>query len=130
MTKNQAELLSFLRLWFAETEVSPSYREICEALNWSSLNKVSKTVHSLKERGFIEMLPNRHRSIILKSIPVRGLETLLRATRNLLVEAEDKDWEAESIPVSANALFKLGLALAKAYPKTTHKIQETRNKSP
>lgn len=43
--------------------VSPSYEELRVGLNLSSKGEVSRLLHALKERGFINWLPARARSI-------------------------------------------------------------------
>lgn len=58
LTTRQAELLAYLR----ERDVTPSFSEIASALGWSK-SSAHRRVTELFERGFVEWLPNRVRSI-------------------------------------------------------------------
>lgn len=65
LTKRQAELLSFLKLYIAENEWGPSYDEMMTALGMSSRGNMSKLLLGLEERGEIRRIAGRSRAIML-----------------------------------------------------------------
>ena len=66
MTKRQSEALVFIRGYTAERGYSPSYQEIADALEMASKSGVHRIAHALMDRGLIELLPGRVRSIAIK----------------------------------------------------------------
>ena len=66
LTFKQNQLLSFLIKKIEENGVSPSYEEICKELSLKSKSGIHRIVKSLEERGYIERLKNRARSIAPK----------------------------------------------------------------
>ncbi len=67
LTRRQRQLLDFLKEYLDIHDYSPSFEEIAEHLNVSSLNGVSKHLRALEERGFIRRLSNQARSIQLRN---------------------------------------------------------------
>ena len=63
LTKKQKELLDFLRE--QEGEVSPSFDEMREALGLASKSGIHRLVKGLEDRGYINRIPNRKRTIRL-----------------------------------------------------------------
>ena len=63
LTKKQQELLKFLRKH--EGEVSPSFDEMREALGLASKSGIHRLVVGLEERGYVNRIPNRKRTIRL-----------------------------------------------------------------
>ncbi len=55
--------LDFIRAFIAERGYSPSYQEIADGIGLRSKNATHRLIHELRERGLIELLPNRSRSI-------------------------------------------------------------------
>jgi hypothetical protein len=74
LTYKQAQLLAFLRAR-EETGVCPSFREMREHLGLAANSGVHRLVVALEERGFIERLYNRARSIrVLRDPEPYGLQ--------------------------------------------------------
>lgn len=63
MTKRQADLLAFIRRYWAENKYPPSFDEMKDALGLRSKSGVHRLVYGLVERGKVRFLPNRARSI-------------------------------------------------------------------
>lgn len=63
LTRRQASALTFMRSYFAEHGVMPSYAETREALGLASSSGVSQVIAGLVERGHIKRLPGRARAI-------------------------------------------------------------------
>lgn len=64
LTRRQREALDFILAYRAENGVSPTYREIMNALGVAGISHVSRLVYALRDRGHIRLLPNHHRSIL------------------------------------------------------------------
>lgn len=62
LTKRQRQCLEFLRLR-SRGEIGPNYDEIAAALNLKSKSGVTRLIHGLRDRGYIEMIPGNARSI-------------------------------------------------------------------
>ena len=63
LTKKQKELLDFLQE--QEGEVSPSFDEMREALGLASKSGIHRLVKGLEDRGYINRIPSRKRTIRL-----------------------------------------------------------------
>ena len=63
LSKKQKNVLDFIEKYFNDKGYSPSYEEIGAALGLSSKSTVFKHIKSLKERGFIDTIPGKKRSI-------------------------------------------------------------------
>ncbi|MEX1995234.1 MAG: hypothetical protein WD887_00450 [Candidatus Saccharimonadales bacterium] len=67
-TKKQRELLSFIEQFIAAHGYSPSYREIMQGLNYTSVATVSLHVNSLIKRGHLKKRDRSARSLeVIKS---------------------------------------------------------------
>ncbi len=62
-TKKQQELLLFIETFIAEHGYSPSYREIMNGLNYTSVATVSLHVNSLIKRGHLQKRDHSARSL-------------------------------------------------------------------
>ncbi|MBD7992860.1 helix-turn-helix domain-containing protein [Ochrobactrum sp. Sa2BUA5] len=65
-TPRQKQAYDFIRSFIDKEGYGPSYQEISEALGITSRSSIHRLVHGLKERGLIELIPNRARCIALK----------------------------------------------------------------
>jgi len=65
-TPRQKQAYDFIRSFIDKEGYGPSYQEIGEALGITSRSSIHRLVHGLKERGLIELIPNRARCIALK----------------------------------------------------------------
>jgi repressor LexA len=63
MTAKQKHALDYISSFWEEHGYSPSYDDIAKALNVSSRSNVHRIVYALIERGFIENLPGKARSL-------------------------------------------------------------------
>lgn len=70
MTQKQKNALDYIRSYWEMNGYSPSYEDIAEALNVSSRSNVHRIVYALIERGFIENLPGKARSLRLVKNPL------------------------------------------------------------
>lgn len=65
ITRRQNELLAFIAKHCLEYGYSPSYQEIADALGIRSKSGVKRLVDGLIDRGRLEMLPRRSRSMVV-----------------------------------------------------------------
>lgn len=65
VTARQARVLSFIQSYRTEKGYSPSYQDIADAVGISSRSGVKRVIDALVERGHLETLPCRARSIVL-----------------------------------------------------------------
>lgn len=66
LTAKQAALLAFIKQYMRESGgVPPSFAEMCEGVGLASKSGVHRLLHGLKERGHIDMMQNRARSLVL-----------------------------------------------------------------
>jgi hypothetical protein len=65
VTRRQNEVLSFINKYCLEYGYSPSYQEIADALGIGSKSGVKRLVDGLIDRGRLEMLPRRSRSMVV-----------------------------------------------------------------
>jgi SOS-response transcriptional repressor LexA len=63
LTRQQSELLAYLRAHAAKSEVSPSFDEMAVAMGYTSKSGIHRMLGSLEERGFIRRLKYRARAI-------------------------------------------------------------------
>lgn len=81
LTPKQEKLWRFIR----SCDRSPTHQEMADALGLKSRGQVNLTVVALKERGFVDYLPARARSIVA----LNPKEDLSRApTTELIAELE------------------------------------------
>ena len=81
LTRRQKQVLDFLVDFINQRGYSPSFHEIGEGLDLSSLATVHKHLQSLQEKGFIRRGRNRSRSVEVVAVPgnVPFARTALRA---------------------------------------------------
>jgi SOS-response transcriptional repressor LexA len=64
LTARQSDLLRYLASWRDEGHgISPTYKQMQEALGLKSKAGIHRLIVSLEERGYIERIPNRARAI-------------------------------------------------------------------
>lgn len=90
-TKKQRELLTYIEGFIAEHGYSPSYREIMNGLNYTSVATVALHVNNLIKRGH---LLKRDRSA--RSLEVVQATEPSKITTNLVAPAEEK-WLVEKV---------------------------------
>jgi SOS-response transcriptional repressor LexA len=66
LTGRQRDALEFIRGYHAENGITPTFEEICVGLGLGSKSGVHRLITGLEERGVIERIPGRARSIVLK----------------------------------------------------------------
>src|SRR5690349_17673303 len=94
MTRQQRELLDFIRARIEETNVAPSFDEMRDNLGLKSKSGIHRLVTALEERGHIVRLHNRSRAIALRhildggSIPADIADQIARIARLRRVPAE------------------------------------------
>lgn len=65
LTKKQQRAYEFISAYIAENGHAPSFENIKLGLGLKSKNTVYILVHGMRERGWIEFLPYRRRSLTL-----------------------------------------------------------------
>lgn len=80
VTPKQKEVLNFVRAYIVGHDgVSPSFREIADAVRVHSKSGISRLVRGLEERGHLRTVPNRRRSLqLVEQISLRALPDDLR----------------------------------------------------
>src|ERR1700761_362076 len=84
-TKKQRELLTFIEQFIGEHGYSPSYREIMEGCNYTSVATVALHVNSLITRGHL-----RKRDHSARSLEVVKTGDSLKLTSNEIKPGEEK----------------------------------------
>jgi SOS-response transcriptional repressor LexA len=90
-TKKQRELLEFIQAFILEHGYSPSYREIMNGKNYTSVATVALHVNSLIKRGHL-----RKRDRSARSLEVVNTEEIAPIKTNAVKPAEEK-WLVEKI---------------------------------
>jgi hypothetical protein len=90
-TKKQKELLSFIETFITAHGYSPSYREIMQGLNYTSVATVALHVNNLINRGHL-----RKRQNSARSLEVVNLEKTSKISTNQVAPAEEK-WLVEKV---------------------------------
>ena len=62
-TKKQAKLLVFIEDYMRKHDVSPSYREIRDALGLSSVSAVAEHIENCVAAGYLRKIPNAARTL-------------------------------------------------------------------
>jgi repressor LexA len=91
-TKKQKELLAYIEQFIGEHGYSPSYREIMNGLNYTSVATVALHVNSLIKRGHLRKREHSARSLEV----VTPSEEPLKVTSNQVAPGEEK-WLVEKI---------------------------------
>lgn len=92
-TKKQKELLGFIEQFIGEHGYSPSYREIMNGLNYTSVATVALHVNSLIKRGHLRKRDHSARSLEVVT-PVA--DQPLKVTSNQVAPGEEK-WLVEKV---------------------------------
>jgi len=87
-TKKQKELLAYIEAFIAEHGYSPSYREIMNGLQYTSVATVSLHVNNLIKRGHIRKRDHSARSLEVVLPTDKPAETPLKT--NAVKESEEK----------------------------------------
>ena len=90
-TKKQKELLGFIEIFIKEHGYSPSYREIMDGLNYTSVATVALHVNSLIKRGHI-----RKRDHEARSLEVVNMSDSPTISSNKVTEAQEK-WLVQKV---------------------------------
>jgi|SRR5579884_1419619 len=90
-TKKQKELLSFIEKFITEHGYSPSYREIMNGLNYTSVATVALHVNNLIKRGHLHK-----RDHSARSLEVVASSEQTKVTSNQIAPSEEK-WLVEKV---------------------------------
>jgi SOS-response transcriptional repressor LexA len=101
-TKKQREMLTFIESFITEHGYSPSYREVMNGLNYTSVATVSLHVDNLIRRGHL-----RKRDHSARSLEVVKNDEATKITSNEVAPAEEK-WLVEKIEHAFIQLESLG----------------------
>lgn len=92
LTSKQTELLAFLRKCGDET---PSFQEMAWAVDLKSKSGVHRLMEALIDRGYVERLPGRARSVRILDEP-KPLKPLAQQTSaNLAAELRRRGWHVD-----------------------------------
>lgn len=91
-TKKQKELLGFIEQFIGEHGYSPSYREIMNGLNYTSVATVALHVNSLIKRGHLRKREHSARSLEV----VTPADEPTKVTTNQIAASEEK-WLVEKV---------------------------------
>lgn len=101
-TKKQKELLSFIENFIKEHGYSPSYREIMNGLNYTSVATVALHVNNLIKRGHLRKRENSARSLEVVAITEEP-----KITTNQVAPGEEK-WLVEKVEHAFTQIETLG----------------------
>ncbi|MEO7364191.1 MAG: hypothetical protein ABIV43_01640 [Candidatus Saccharimonadales bacterium] len=101
-TKKQRELLGYIEVFIAEHGYSPSYREIMNGLNYTSVATVALHVGNLIKRGHL-----RKRDRSARSLEVVAATEEIKITSNRVTPGEEK-WLVERVEHVVRQLETLG----------------------
>lgn len=104
-TKKQKELLTFIEAFIAEHGYSPSYREIMNGQQYTSVATVALHVNSLIARGHL-----RKRDHSARSLEVIEPSAATKITSNQIAPGEEK-WLVEKVEHAFVQLESLGAEL-------------------
>jgi repressor LexA len=107
-TKKQKELLNFIETFIAEHGYSPSYREIMQGLNYTSVATVALHVNNLIKRGHV-----RKRDRSARSLEVVKASEPAKVTSNVIDPGEEK-WLVEKVEHAFQQIENFGGELAEA----------------
>lgn len=83
LTRRQKQVLDFLVSFINRHGYSPSYEEIADGLELTSLATVHKHLHTLERKGFIRRSYNQSRSIEVMQLPRSVREEVARHATDL-----------------------------------------------
>ena len=90
-TKKQRELLTFISEFIAEHGYSPSYREIMQGLNYTSVATVALHVNNLIKRGHIRKRDHSARSLEVVDSPA------ITALKTNQIKPADEKWLVDKV---------------------------------
>ena len=108
-TKKQRELLTFIEAFIAEHGYSPSYREIMNGLQYTSVATVALHVNSLIKRGHLRKRDHNARSLEVVS-PTSDVQKI---TSNQ-IKTSDEKWLTEKVEHAFVQAEQAGVELAQA----------------
>ncbi len=91
-TKKQTELLKYIETFIQEHGYSPSYREVMNGLNYTSVATVALHINSLIKRGHLRKRDHSARSLEV----VTHIQEPLKVTSNQVTAGEEK-WLVEKV---------------------------------
>jgi SOS-response transcriptional repressors (RecA-mediated autopeptidases) len=83
-TKKQTALLKFIDEYTTANNVSPSYRDIQQALNLRSVSAVAEHINNCVAAGFLKKVPNTARS--LEIIPIEDHKETIHLIQRKIIE--------------------------------------------
>lgn len=101
-TKKQRELLGYIEQFISEHGYSPSYREIMNGLNYTSVATVALHVGNLIKRGHL-----RKRDRSARSLEVVAKSQEVKITSNNITPGEEK-WLVEKVEHAVQQLETMG----------------------
>jgi repressor LexA len=101
-TKKQRELLTYIENFINEHGYSPSYREIMNGLNYTSVATVALHVNNLIKRGHL-----RKRDHSARSIEIVAVSEQAKITSNKVDPGEEK-WLVEKVEHAFQQIENLG----------------------
>jgi repressor LexA len=101
-TKKQRELLTFIEKFIAEHGYSPSYREIMNGLQYTSVATVALHVNNLIKRGHLRKRDHSARSLEVVTTPEPA-----KVTTNQVAPGEEK-WLVEKVEHAFTQAESLG----------------------
>ncbi len=97
-TKKQAKLLEFIEKYMRTHDVSPSYREIRDALGLSSVSSVAEHIDNCVAAGYLRKTPNAARTLeVLTFEKNEETEALFDKKLKDLIERQNADPTNQSI---------------------------------
>ena len=85
-TKKQQALLKYIDEYVTANNVSPSYRDIQQALNLRSVSAVAEHINNCVAAGFLKKVPNTARS--LEVIPLEDYKETTQLLKRKILELE------------------------------------------
>lgn len=67
LTQKQLKTFKFIKSYLKKNKLSPSYEEIRKAVGLASKNSIYYLVNQLVDRGYIDKLEGKYRSIVIKN---------------------------------------------------------------
>ena len=64
LTKRQQDCLNAIWAYIDKYGVAPSYEEIATAISMKSKSSVSRVLHGLEDRGWVDLTPHIGRSLV------------------------------------------------------------------
>jgi repressor LexA len=105
ISKRQKNIIDFIIDYESKKGYAPSYDEICQGIGISSKSTVSKHIKSLKDRGLIDTIKGRKRSLFLteKYINAKVNNTILKkADTTSVYDMQDGRYKYKSLSVPIN----------------------------